>query len=115
MKVLVNKNNSEENITIYLMEEHGYAFCMLTYYEVEKHRMYLSNLNVKEDRRRDGYGGKMLDYAIEYAHKNGCKYLYLYVVDGDSWIAKWYKRKGFIPFKKSSDGSCDMFLEINKK
>ena len=29
MKILVNKNNSEENTAIYMMESSGAAFCML--------------------------------------------------------------------------------------
>jgi len=115
MKMLINVNNSEEDTVVYMMESHGYSFCMLSYYEAESHIMYLSNLNVKECMRRMRYGNEMLNYAIKYARGHGCRYLYLYVVDGDSWISNWYKEKGFIPLKKGSDGGCNMFLEIKKK
>ena len=90
MKILVNKNNSEENTVIYLMEEHGYVFCMLTYYEVENHIMYLSDLNVSESQRYKHIGTEMIKYVIEYAKENGCEYLYLHVLDQNSWICKWF-------------------------
>lgn len=112
MKILINKNSSEENIAIYMMESSGAAFCMLSYYEAEKHSMYLSNLNVDIDKRKKGYGKSILDYVISFSKKLGCKYLYISVDDKRSWVYKWYKRLGFVEYKKSCVG-CDMFLKID--
>ena len=77
------------------MEEDGISFCMLSFYEKEKHIMYLSNLNIAENFREEGRGNDILKFAIDRAKSYGCEYLYLFTVDKDSWITEWYKRKGY--------------------
>lgn len=110
---ILNENESEEKILLSVMEEHGISFCMLSYYEQEKHIMFLSNLNVSKKFRRKGYGNDILNYAIKYAKSHGGEYLYLFTIDKNSWITKWYNRKGFITFN-IEDGGCNMFLDLKK-
>lgn len=111
MKYIINRNTSEENTLVYIMEEHGISFCMLSFYEKEKHIMYLSNLNVAENYREEGHGNDILKFAIDRAKSYGCEYLYLFTVDKDSWITEWYKRKGFIEYKVEN-GECNMYLKL---
>ena len=75
--------------------------------------MYLSNLNVNEHSRNVGMGNKMMHFAMRWAYLEGCKYLYLDVVDKNSWIYEWYKRLGFVEYRSSNNNNgCDMFLEL---
>ena len=108
MKIITNTNTSEDNVLVYCMEEHGYAFCELSYYENERHSMFLSNLNVEEQYRRMGMATELISIVSSIAKKKGCKYIYLHTVDENSWITYWYKRLGFIQYNKSDDGA-DMF------
>lgn len=108
---IVNTNNSEGIILSYIMGEKGISFCMISYYEKEKHIMTLSNLNVADKFRNEGQGNDILDFAIHYAKNKGCEYLYLYTIDKDSWITKWYKRKGFIAYKEENN-ECYLYLKI---
>ena len=108
MKILTNINTSESNVLVYCMESHGYAFCELSYYENERHSMFLSNLNVDEHHRRTGMATELISIVSSMAKKKGCNYLYLHTVDEKSWITDWYKRLGFIQYNTSDDGA-DMF------
>ena len=113
MKYIINTDNSKDNITsVYIMEERGKSFCMLSYYEREKHIMSFSNLDVSNNFRNMGYGDDLLNFAIEYAKNHGCEYLYLFTIDKDSWITKWYKRHGFIAYKEENT-ECYLYLKIN--
>lgn len=107
-----NTNKSDGNVISYIMEANGISFCMLSYYEREKHIMNLSNLNVCDKFRKKGYGNEILKFAIECAKSIGCEYLYIYTIDKDSWVTKWYKRKGFIAYKEENN-ECYLFLKIN--
>lgn len=109
MKTITNINSDNNDVSIYIMEEHGNAFCELTYYENERHNMFLSNLNVSEHERRKGMATELLSIVEDIVKPKGCKYLYLHVNDSTSWIADWYKRIGFITYKSNDDKSCEMF------
>lgn len=108
---IINEHTSEENTLMYIMEEHGISFCMLSFYEKEKHLMCLSNLNVAENYREEGRGNDILGFAIKRAKSRGCEYLYLYTTDKNSWITEWYKRIGFVEYK-CEDEECYMYLKL---
>lgn len=112
IEFIINKHSSGNHVIEYFMEKNGIAFCMLNYYENEKHIMYLSNLNIEEEHRQNGYGDDVLYFIKTYAKVHGCEYLYLSSENNKSWITEWYKRKGFKVFNEVENGECNMFLKL---
>ena len=80
MELLINKNETDGDIQLSIMDSYGRAFCMLNYYEKEKHAMFFSNFCVNEDNRSCGLGSIMINEVMKYAKELGCEYLYLEVV-----------------------------------
>lgn len=110
MKIIKNIEKGNDDVIIYIMEKHGYAFCELSYYKNEKHNMFLSNLNVLKDQRHKKIATVFLKIIFKMAHKKGCHYLYLGVESASTnWVFNWYKRIGFIPYKISEDGITSMY------
>lgn len=113
MELLINKNQTDGDIQLSIMNKYGSAFCMLNYYEKEKHNMFFSNFCVNEGNRRCGLGRMMINSVMQYAKSIGCKYLYLEVVMSNEWVYEWYKRLGFVEFKNDGD-RISMFKKLNK-
>lgn len=107
---IMNVSDSENYITLSLMSKDGNAFCQLSYYQSESHKMYLSDLNVNNKLRGHGLGNGIITEAIRIARKRGCKYLYL-----DSkklpWLFSWYMNLGFIRYT-DTDEYYSMFKEL---
>ena len=112
MELLINKNESEGDIQLSIMDNYGRSFCMLNYYEKEKHSMFFSNFCVNKDNRNKGIGYFFIKQVMDYAESLGCEYFYLEVLVSNDWVYKWYKRLGFIDYK--SDGErISMFKKLN--
>ena len=98
-----NKSNEEKNILIALETEKEIIGFLYAYEETKGHlpfhkkRKYIviDNIVIDENYRNNGYGGKLLDYIIEYA-KNG-KYndIILNVYRFNENAIKLYEKKGF--------------------
>ena len=57
--------------------------------------LFLSNLFVSENNRKQGIGNMLLKYSIQAAKRLGFHQFGLKVISG-SWMEDWYKRFGFI-------------------
>ena len=112
MELLINKNETDGDIQLSIMDSYGRAFCMLNYYENEKHSMFFSNFCVNKESRGYGLGGIMIDSVVQYAKGLGCEYLYLEVVISNEWVYEWYKRLGFVEYKNNGD-RISMFKKLN--
>ena len=86
MKLLINKNESEGDIQLAIMDSYGRVFCMLNYFENEKHAMFFSNFCVNEGNRSCGLGSIMINEVMKYAKELGCEYLYLEVEVSNEWV-----------------------------
>lgn len=64
--------------------------------------MHLEDLYVVPEKRRQGIGKMMFDYAVAEAQKTGCGRLELNVLDWNSPAIKFYESKGA---HQPSDGS----------
>lgn len=112
MELLINKNETDGDIQLSIMDSYGRAFCMLNYYENEKHAMFFSNFCVNKESRGYGFGGIMIDSVMQYAKGLGCEYLYLEVEVSNEWVYDWYKRIGFVEYKNNGD-RISMFKKLN--
>ena len=113
MELLINKNETYGDIQLSIMDSYGRAFCMLNYYENEKHAMFFSNFCVNEGNRSCGLGSIMINEVMKYAKELGCEYLYLEVEVSNEWVYEWYKRIGFVGYKNNGD-RISMFKKLNK-
>ena len=112
MELLINKNETDGDIQLSIMDSYGRAFCMLNYYEKEKHAMFFSNFCVNEDNRSCGLGSIMINEVMKYAKDLGCEYLYLEVEIYNEWVCDWYERLGFVGYKNNED-RISMFKKLN--
>ena len=113
MELLINKNETDGDIQLSIMNKCGSAFCMLNYYENEKHAMFFSNFCINKESRGCGLGSIMINEVMKYAKGLGCEYLYLDVIVSDKWVCDWYERLGFVGYKNNGD-RISMFKKLNK-
>ena len=71
MELLINKNESEGDIQLSIMDNYGHSFCMLNYCEKEKHSMFFSNFCVNKDNRNKGIGYFFMKQVVDYAKSLG--------------------------------------------
>ena len=61
--------------------------------------LYIDDLCVLDCYRKQGIGGKMLDYVLDFARENGVEQITLNVWHGNEPAISFYKDKGFSPLK----------------
>lgn len=76
------------------MKDYTYCICQ---YNDEPDTLYVAELFVPKDKRKNGLGDKAIQEAEMIAKAKGAKWLKLSVRRW-SWKYDWYKRKGFHPF-----------------
>lgn len=101
-------SNGDEQC-IHIMSDGGETFIDFSFYNKERHNMWIYNLNVDEDFRKQGYGNGIIQHVIQYAKEKGCEYLYL-AVEENSFMPDWYFRLGFKRFSNQ-----DNFIQMFKK
>lgn len=93
-------------ITMFTNDDSSVRFAIYTYDDDSK-TLYFSNLFVDDNIRRGGIGNEILNYVFDYAKRNSFNSIILNVLK-DSWMQKWYERKGFRYI-----GDCDGEYEGN--
>lgn len=66
-------------------------------YEDEPKGIYLANVYVNEEFRKQNEGNKILEEVTKNAIEMGGENLFL-MCDKSSWVESWYKRHGFSDF-----------------
>lgn len=83
---------TQESKEIFITLEVG--LCRLSIYNQTPNVSFLSTLIVDENNRNKGIGDQLLFLAEEMSKNNNCDTITLYV-ESNSWMQKWYERKGF--------------------
>lgn len=111
----VHYNKQGEMESVFVMSTSGHLFFRLTKYgdwsEGEEREIYLSDFSIDEEFRGKGIGGKTLDKIIEVCKELGGEQLILGVED-DSWVQKWYERKGFTHYEYDEENRNIMCLDL---
>ena len=94
MEIKVNVNKTDWGIVkIFSNEDNTIRFALYTYND-DNETIYLSNLFVNESLRKNGYGNRIIEWVFDYAKSRSFKTIILNVAK-NSWMEKWYERKGF--------------------
>jgi len=113
MEVILNELIEDGNVIDTYMEEGGSSMFTLSHYEKIPTDIWFYNFNVEEPLRGNGYGNEALDLAIDKAKRiAGGKGILRLNVKPESWMEKWYERKGFTKYN-SEDGWDSMFMDLN--
>ena len=83
-------------------------------YDDDNDTIYLSNVFVKEDSRRQGYGNEILASAEEYADRLGASVICLKVLSGSD-VHRWYKRHGYEDLEKDEEERGYMWMKKELK
>lgn len=83
-------------------------------YDDDNDTIYLSNVFVKEDSRRQGYGNEILTSAEEYANRLGVSVICLKVLSGSD-VHRWYKRHGYEDLEKDEEERGYMWMKKDLK
>ena len=83
---------TQESKEIFITLDTG--LCRLSIYNQTPNVAFLSTLIVDENNRNTGVGNQLLLLAEEVSKTNNCDTITLYV-EPNSWMQKWYERKGF--------------------
>lgn len=79
--------------TTYIASDYGIIRCD---FEDKPNTLFLSNLIVNENNRKQGYGTELINEAISYAKDHYCDTVSLEVDENEIWLLTWYKKLGFI-------------------
>ena len=83
-------------------------------YDDDNDTIYLSNVFVKEDSRRQGYGNEILASAEDYANRLGASVICLKVLSGSD-VHRWYKRHGYEDLEKDEEERGYMWMKKELK
>lgn len=80
----------------------GYCFCILRSYQdsgtvVDHKDLYIDDLCVDRQHRRQGIAEKLYSHALHYAKEQGCKFLSLNVWCGNEGALGFYEKMGMRP------------------
>ena len=96
---------NKEDFGAYFMINDGSAMGRVYGFYDDDKFMVLDTLLVNEGSRKKGIGTSLQEIRENYAKDRGCKYTLLWV-EKDSWIMKWYERRGYVY-------SCDCDTKTN--
>jgi ribosomal protein S18 acetylase RimI-like enzyme len=114
---------SRENIESHIKEFHNYfkylgfhravkAF-ILTAIEIPKldnRTIYIDNVAVDPNNRRQGIAKKMLSFAEDFSKRNGKNALKLWVAAGNKNAYRLYKKFGFTELVRRSSGIAERYM-----
>lgn len=111
--MVIHKDERKWGKSFDIIAEDGTATISMSIINDEPLQAYFSDLSVYEPRREDGRGMYILEWAMEQARQEGCKYAYL-MADKDSFVFEWYKRMGFKYYghKQDENGLVPMYIEL---
>ena len=99
---------SNDNTPIFVAEDDNqiiaYAFCVInsiksSTFMRDMKSLYIDDLCVLDGYRKQGIGGKVLDYVLDLARENGVEQITLNVWQGNEPAISFYKDRGFSPLK----------------
>lgn len=113
MYIVIHANEWKWGRSFDIISNDGHATVSVSVTKEEPEQAYISGLSVHESSRREGLGKKMMDFAIDVARQNTCKYAYL-LTDKDSFVFEWYKRLGFKYYgdRPNDNGFVPMYMEL---
>ena len=83
-------------------------------YDDDQETIYLSNVFVKEESRRQGYGNEILASAEDYARRLNASVICLKVLSGSD-VHRWYKRHGYEDLEKDEEERGYMWMKKDLK
>lgn len=95
MKIQKRVNKTKWGTIVYYKEKNNFFKFALYYYDDDPKTVYLANVRVNENVRKNGYGNTILRFVFKYAKENNFENIIL-KVDKSSWVKSWYERNGFI-------------------
>ena len=112
MELITHKIESNWGTSLYFMEKSGKAFARLYWFKDEVKTGYLCSLSVNEDCRNQGFGTYLQNLRETIAIELGMIEVRLWVLN-DSWMCKWYERRGYIYHSEYSDTQIWMSKKLN--
>lgn len=98
--------NSEPEFYVYEINNEVCAYVCVEIHEYEecefRHKrkeLYVEDLCVDENYRRQGIASKLLDYVVELGRNKACDYLTLHVWELNEGARVFYEKEGFSPLK----------------
>lgn len=107
---ICHTSNSDWGVSILVMEKNGKAFARTYWYYDDESTIYFDWLSVEKDMRRKGIATKLLNAHIDLAQM--FKKKSVLIVKKDSWMCKWYKRKGYKDFIEDKEDNGNIWLII---
>lgn len=77
--------------SIFILEENGSIFGSVAVYSNE-----IDDLFVSEEHRKNGYGCRLLRFAVEYLQKRNAERIFLHVADVNRNAVTMYLQNGFV-------------------
>jgi N-acetylglutamate synthase-like GNAT family acetyltransferase len=99
--------------SVFIMQKDGKSYGRVYQYDNDKSAICLEGLNVNPDCRNLGLGTELQEIRENIGREIGATESYLWV-DTDSWMYEWYKRRGYVDWKKFDDEDNDKLIWMCK-
>ncbi len=107
---ILHTSESEWGSSVLIMEKNGKAFCRTYWFNDNTSTIYFDWLSVNENERRNGIANELLNAHIEVAkifEVETCLW-----VKKETWLYKWYKRKGYTDYKNYKEEKNAIWMRI---
>lgn len=72
---------------------------------------YICDLSVIPTKRKQGSGGKMMQYALDVCREHGMTFARLHANIKNVWLCEWYERLGFKELSRD-ENELEMIKEL---
>ena len=107
---ILHTSENEWGSSILIMEKSGKAFCRTYWFNDDNSTIYFDWLSVDKSERGNGIATELLNAHIEVAkifEVETCLW-----VKKETWMHKWYKRKGYTDFKDYKEENNAIWMKM---
>jgi diamine N-acetyltransferase len=91
------KESVEKGIVFYGLHIHDKMIgCIGIEQSLEKHKFHIEKVAVLPEKRHNGHGKMLMDFACEKIHKNDGKLISIGIINENIVLKKWYTDYGFV-------------------
>lgn len=109
-RFISHKREWPEMSSLVVMDKEGKAFFHLYKYHDDPSTLFLSDLSVNREDRKQGIGNEILTMCEDVARQTGATFISLWVQEG-SWMKDWYTRNGYQYLSQKEDQENNIWMK----
>ena len=90
------KKDMDRGATYFLLEEENMTYGCVAFEIVDTSLCYLERLAVLPHKRKQGFGGKLVNHVFNAAKQSGAERVSIGIISEQTELKKWYEKIGFV-------------------